>query len=173
MPEENEVSYVFDEEVPGNLDEIDGVPTGTWYDVVVKSIKVFGDDASKAKRLNLRLQVLGPAHQGESIFASYSLPFPGEHNFARNQRLAFQQDTGLVSKQDQGHTKKIDYGHLINAEFTVEYESSPNKKDPSKPYKQIAFHGWHPMGWRPGSESAQHTSSGHAEEPQGDSFDNI
>lgn len=144
-----EVSFVFEEEVPQNLDEIDGVPTGTFYDIQVASIKVFGDDASKAKRLNLRLKVQGPTHEGESIFASYALPFPGENAFARNQRLAFLEDTGLIGKEDQGKAKPIDYGRLINAEFTVDYESSPNKKDPKKPYKQIAFHGWHPLGWRP------------------------
>jgi hypothetical protein len=156
MPEsENEEqSFVFDEEVPANLDEIDGVPTGTFYDIHVASIKVYGDDASKAKRLNLRLKVLGPTHEGESIFASYSLPFPGEHNFARNRRLAFQQDTGLVGKDDQGQVKKIDYGRLINAEFTVEYESEVNKKDPAKPFKQVAFHGWHEIGWRPDGAAA-------------------
>jgi hypothetical protein len=142
--------FVFEEEVPENLDEIDGVPTGTWYDVTVESLKVFGDDASRAKRLNMRLKVDGPSHVGESFFVSYAMPFPGEHSFARNQRLAMLQDTGLIDKADQGGAKRIDYGRLKGAQFTVEYESSPNKKDPSKPYKQIAFHGWHPLGWRPG-----------------------
>jgi len=160
----NDSEFVFDEAIPENLDEIDGVPTGTWYDVTVESLKVFRDDASKAPRLNLRLKVSGPTHAGESIFASYAMPFDSEHSFARNQRLAFQQDTGLIGKEDQGKAKAVDYGRLKGAEFTVEYESSPNKKDPAKPYKQIAFHGWHAIGWRP---------EGAVVEIKGASFDNI
>lgn len=151
---EGEDGFVFDEEVPENLDEIDGVPTGTWYDVTIDSLKVFGDDASRAKRLNLRLKVDGPTHAGESFFVSYPMPFPGEHAFARNMRLAFCQDTGLIAKEDQGQAKRVDYGRLKGSQYTVEYESSPNKKDPTKPYKQIAFHGWHPYGWRPENAGA-------------------
>jgi hypothetical protein len=145
--------FCFDEEVPENTDEIDGVPTGTWYDVTVESLKVFGDDASRAKRLNMRLKVDGPTHVGESFFVSYPMPFPGEHSFARNMRLAMCIDTGLISKEDQGQSKRIDYGRLKGSQHTVWYESSPNKKDPTKPYKQIAFHGWHPLGWRPEGEA--------------------
>jgi hypothetical protein len=163
--EPEEQDFTFEEEVPANLDEIDGVPVGTFYDIRVESLKVFKDDANKPPRLNLRLKVLGPTHEGESFFIGYAMPFPNEHAFARNQRMAFCQDTGLIGKEDQGQAKRIDYGRLRGAEFTVEYESSPNKKDPSKPYKQIAFHGWHPMGWRPGDKGAPAATSAPAGEP--------
>jgi len=158
--ENNENEYIFDEEVPENLDEIDGVPTERWYDVTVESLKVFGDDPSKAKRLNIRLKVDGPTHAGESFFVSYSMPFPGEHSFARNTRLAMLEDTGLINKDNQGQSARIDYGRLRGAQFTVEYVSSPNKKDPSRPFKQIAFHGWHPLGWRPESAAGSATTAG-------------